>query len=247
MHDDLEKDNIMIKKFFALLSLMVVLCVSHGASADSQVAYSPAQEVIDKSKHTLNKLLSHQDYTEFHNLLPRARAIMVFPELYKAGFILGVERGHGVLLTRSVDQDGWRGPAFFTMTSGSLGLQIGAQAAEIVLLIMNDKGVESILNNNAKLGADLSIAVGTIGSGVSAGTDPKFSSDIYAFSLNKGFFAGGSLEGSWLAENTSWNAQIYGNNLTARQILLENMGTTNNAAQDLINTLNQHNFSGNSN
>ena len=138
------------------------------AAARPALAGPEQQEIVDKAKITVDKFHADTDYPEFKNVLHRAKGVLVFPSLLKAGFIVGAEGGTGVLCARG--STGWSYPAFYTMGSGSFGLQIGAQEAEVILALMTDKGLEQVMKSEVKLGADASIAVGPKGAGVEAAT-----------------------------------------------------------------------------
>ncbi len=151
--------------------------------------------------------------------LARARAVLVVPDLVKGGFILGAQYGTGILLAR--DSSGrWSGPAFYSVASGSIGLQIGLQDAETLYIIMTDGGLSAIMNNNMKLGADASVAVAVLGAGAEASTTTNTGADIYAFNNAAGLFGGASLQGSGILPRDTWNAAYYGGAPTPADILL---------------------------
>jgi len=197
-------------------------------TAPAQAQSSYPQELVEKSRITIEKMRSDSDFPTLPDLIARSKGVIVFPSLLKAGFIVGGEGGSGVLLTRGSGGQ-WSAPAFITMGSGSVGLQIGAQDAEVVLVIMTDKGLEQVLKNEFKLGADASIAVGPIGAGAEAATTLAAGADMYAFSKTRGLFAGGSLEGSVLKERADYNREYYGRNVTAREIVMSRSVTNTNA------------------
>lgn len=151
--------------------------------------------------------------------LKRAKALLIVPSYVKAGFFLGGEGGSGVLVVRK--QGTWSDPAFYTVAGGSIGLQIGIEAKEIVFALMTDKAVNAVMTNQIKVGADVSIAVGTVGAGAEAATVGSPAVDIYAFSRGVGLFGGGALEGTLIAPRHEWNKAYYGQEVTPRQIVLE--------------------------
>lgn len=132
------------------------------------------------------------------------------PQLLKAGFIIGGSGGSGVLLVRDDETGQWSETAFYTLRSGSIGFQIGAQASEVVLMMMTEKGVESLLSTTLKLGADATVAVGPVGLGIEGATAPNLSADFISFARSKGLFAGISLEGAVIAARNEWNSAHYG-------------------------------------
>lgn len=153
------------------------------------------------------------------NLLGRARAVLIVPDLVKGGFILGAEYGTGVLLTR--DGDGrWSGPAFYSVASGSVGLQIGLQDAEAMFVIMTEGGLRAIMDNRFKAGADAGVALLHVGAGAEASTTLNVGADIYAFSKAVGAYGGASLAGSGILPRHSWNAAYYGGNPSPEDIVI---------------------------
>jgi lipid-binding SYLF domain-containing protein len=143
--------------------------------------------------------------------------VLIIPQLLKAGFIIGGEGGNGVLLVR---HDGrWSAPAFYSFGAGSIGLQIGAQASEVMLLLMTDRAVDAVLRNRLTLGGDASVAAGPTGRGIEASTTTTFQADVYAYSRNRGLFAGASLEGAVLTPLDNTNGAYYGARVSARDIV----------------------------
>ncbi|MCG8545246.1 MAG: lipid-binding SYLF domain-containing protein, partial [Alphaproteobacteria bacterium] len=131
------------------------------------------------------------------------------------------EGGSGVLLAKG-SSGKWSYPAFYTMGGASFGLQIGGQSSEVMLLIMTSKGINSVINNKVKLGADISAAVGPVGVGAEASTTTNLRADIYSFSLNAGAFIGASLAGAVIAPRQAWNTDYYNSaNATAKAVVLE--------------------------
>jgi lipid-binding SYLF domain-containing protein len=195
--------------------LLGIMALTRPALANDQ------QELVDRAKITVDTLRNEENLkTPINSLLARAKGVMVFPNLFKAGFILGGEGGSGVLLLKGSDGS-WSSPAFFGMGSGSIGLQIGAQSSEVMFIIMTDGGLRKILNNSMKLGADAGVAVGPIGAGVEASTTVNLRQDIYAYSKAAGLYGGGTFEGSVLTPREEWNRAYYGNGATTRSITVD--------------------------
>lgn len=156
-------------------------------------------------------------------ILDKAEGIAIFPDTLKIGFGVGGHRGRGVLLARS--QDGaWSSPAFMTLTGGSFGAQIGGQAIDIVLVIMNRRGVENLVRNRFKLGADASVAAGPLGRDAEASTDLAMRAEILSYSRTRGLFVGVSLKGTVVKADADANRDFYGAPLTTRQIVFEHKG-----------------------
>ena len=197
-------------------------------------ALTPQQEMIEKSRLTFEKLITSVEFGELPGYTKNAKAIMIFPELYKGGFILGAEGGRGVLAVRNAGN--WSQPAFYTLAAGSLGLQIGGQVSEVVLTIMSEKALNSVINDQLKFGGDMAIAVGPIGKGIGADTTTNFQADVYSFAKTAGLFGGVSFEGAGILKDDEWNAAYYGQGATPRGIVMEGKFKNPNT-QGLLNSL----------
>jgi len=170
-------------------------------------AQTEQEALVEKSRLTLEAMARDKDLPIL-GYLKRAKAVLIVPQFLKAGFIIGGAGGSGVLVARG--QQGWSDPAFMTMGAGSIGLQIGAEAQEVVLLVMTDKGLDAILKDNVKLGGDASIAVGPVGAGASAATTTNLDADVLSFARSKGLYGGVSFEGAVVANRHEWNEAYYG-------------------------------------
>lgn len=188
--------------------------------ARAALALTPQQELIDKSRITFDKLITSVEFGELPGYMKRAKAVVIFPELYKGGFILGAEGGYGILAARGAG--GWSPPAFYDLVAGSLGLQIGGQVSEVVLTVMSDKALNAVLDDQFKFGGDMSIAVGPIGKGIGADTTTNMQADVYTFAKTAGLFGGVSFEGAGIIKKDDWNRAYYGQGATPRGIVMEN-------------------------
>jgi lipid-binding SYLF domain-containing protein len=157
-----------------------------------------------------------------HEVLEKADCVIVFPSVLKAAFVVGGSYGRGAMVCRTGKnfRGPWGAPAMYALEGGSIGFQIGGQATDLVLLVMNERGASSILSSKVKLGADASIAAGPVGRDASADTDAYLRSEVLSYSRSRGLFAGVSLEGSTLRPDDDATADVYGRKLTARQIVL---------------------------
>jgi len=155
-------------------------------------------------------------------VLEKADCVIVFPSVLKAAFVVGGSYGRGAMVCRTGKnfRGPWGAPAMYALEGGSIGFQIGGQATDLVLLVMNERGASSILSSKVKLGADASIAAGPVGRDASADTDAYLRSEVLSYSRSRGLFAGVSLEGSTLRPDNDATADVYGRKLTARQIVL---------------------------
>jgi SH3 domain-containing YSC84-like protein 1 len=155
-------------------------------------------------------------------LLEKAECVIVFPSVLKAAFGVGGSYGRGAMVCRTGTGFGgpWGAPAMYALEGGSFGFQLGGQATDLVLLIMNDRGAQSILSSKVKLGADASAAAGPKGRDASADTDAYLRAEILSYSRSRGLFAGISLEGSTLRPDNEANERVYGRKITSRDIVL---------------------------
>jgi len=176
------------------------------------------------------------------SLLDKADCVVVIPTVLKAAFIVGGSYGRGAMTCRSGDNMNgpWGAPTMMALEGGSFGLQIGAQATDFVLLIMNRGGASSILSSKVKLGADASAAAGPVGRDASAETDVAMRAEVLTYSRARGLFAGISLEGSTLRPDDDANERIYGKKIPSKEIVLHGAVPVPPAARSLTATLNQH-------
>ena len=156
-------------------------------------------------------------------MLRRSKAALICPRVFKAGFFAGAEGGSCVLLSRSGNGT-WSYPAFYGLGSGSFGFQFGIQDAQLLLLVLTDKGLNAVLDSQFKFGANASLAIATIGAGVQGSTTAAVGADIVAFSAVRGLFGGVALEGSILSSRTEWNERYYGQPFAARQVVVQMQG-----------------------
>lgn len=207
--------------FLFVLSLIL-------ANAFSVKAASDEQELVDTAKYTIERLLTDEVFSQIPAYLEKAKAILIVPSMFKAGFFFGAEGGSGVLLSKDAEGE-WSYPAFYTIGGASFGLQIGAENSEVLFVILTDSGLESILNTSVKLGADASIAIGPVGAGIEGATTTSFGADIVVFSRSVGLFGGVAGEGSVIYGRKSWNENYYGEGTTARKIVQEGSVRNENA------------------
>ncbi|MCC7281776.1 MAG: lipid-binding SYLF domain-containing protein [Acetobacteraceae bacterium] len=192
-----------------------------GTCLSTQAAFAQAEEqaLVDQATLTVNEILGDPNFKDGIELLRKARAAMIIPRKFRAGFIIGGEGGGGVLLGRD-GSGSWTSPAFFGTGAGSLGLQIGVQDAQVIMLIMNDKALNAILDSQFKFGADASLAVATLGAGIAGATTSALGADIVTISKTRGLFAGAALEGTVLSSRSEWNKAYFGREVSARQIVI---------------------------
>ena len=175
------------------------------------------------------------------DLLDKAECVIVYPSVLKAAFIVGGSYGRGAMTCRTGEHftGPWSAPAMMALEGGSVGFQIGGQATDFVLLVMNDRGAHAILSSKVKLGADASAAAGPVGRNASAETDVTMRAEILTYSRARGLFAGISLAGSSVRPDNDANARIYGKKVEAESIIFKGAVAVPPAAQKLISLLNQ--------
>ena len=175
-----------------------------------------------------------------HDLLNKAECMIILPSLLKGAFGIGGSYGRGVMVCRSGEhyKGRWGAPALYALEGVSIGFQLGGQATDFVLLVMNQKGAQSLLYSKVKLGADASAAAGPKGRTAEGATDIVMNAEILSYSRNKGLFAGVSLEGSTLRSDGSANEKLYGKKLSAKEIIREGRVGIPPCARELVSLLN---------
>jgi SH3 domain-containing YSC84-like protein 1 len=217
-----------------LLSALLVSALILPALADS----GKEQDRVEQSGHVLKEILNIPDNIP-QDLLDKAECIIVLPSVKKAAFGVGASYGRGVMICRSgVAYSGpWGPPALYALEGGSIGFQLGGQATDFVLLIMNPAGARSLLGSKVRLGADASAAAGPKGRTAEGATDIVMTAEILSYSRNKGLFAGVSLEGSTLRSDGSANEKLYGQKLSARDIIRNGKVKNPPCAAELVTVL----------
>jgi len=192
-------------------------------------------ERIQESATVMKEILDMPD-TINRDVLNKAECIVIYPSVKKAAFIVGGSYGRGVITCRKgQDFSGpWSAPAMFALEGGSFGFQIGAQATDFVLLVMNEAGAKSVMSSKVKLGGDASVAAGPVGRTASAETDIVMKAEILSYSRAQGLFAGVSLEGSTMRSDDGGNKALYGKELSAKEIVREGKVAPPASAQALL-------------
>lgn len=200
--------------FLRSLIIVLTLVVSTTPTFASSDDYRKAQSIVEQSTFIVQDFSVDPNYQWMQENLKIAKAILVIPQSLRGGFIFGGSGGTGVLISRN-DDNTWSNPAFYTLASISVGLQIGADASQIVLLIMTEKGMNSLLATSFKLGADVSVAAGPVGGGARAAT-----TDVYAYSKAQGLFGGATVEGAVVTVRDSLNSAYYKKPVTPVDIIV---------------------------
>jgi lipid-binding SYLF domain-containing protein len=211
--------------FAVCLSLLLTACASSSTQQEANTAVASADT-------TLKTFLGDPDMAWLNQNIGRAKGVMVCPDILQAGFIVGGSGGGCVVLFRDQGGAGWVGPAFYKIGTGSLGLQAGAQKSEMVALIMNDKARDSLLSSSFKLGGDVSVSAGPVGTGAGG----QVTADIVSFVKAKGLYGGLNLTGSSISVDTESNASYYGKPATPVDILVKK-SVTSTSPDPLMQTL----------
>lgn len=219
-------------KYFLCFALAAALCTF--AAADQM------QRVNEKLDNCSSVILDMKDMPENgipDDLLKKCTGIAIFPNTIKGGFIFGGRGGTGVVLSHNKDTGEWSAPAFVMIGGLSFGLQIGAQAADIVLVTTSRNGLEMLLKDNVTLGGDAAVAAGPIGRNAEVSTDILMQTPILCYSRTKGLFAGVALDGAVISQDKRDNKTLYGEALTAREIVMDKKASPTEEGQKLINAI----------
>ena len=198
------------------------------ASAGGALAQSEQQTLVDRADKALSNFLRDPDMTWLQQNIGRAKAVMIAPEVVKAGFIFGGSGGRAVTVARDAKTGKWTGPAFYTLATASVGFQAGVSVSENVTLVMTEKGMNSMLAANFKIGGDASVAAGPVG----AGAKSDVTADLIAFSRAKGVYGGVNLDGTLVNLSDDWNRAYYGKPVQPVDILVR--GAVHNKGADKL-------------
>src|SRR5271166_1518379 len=210
-----------MKEIMSLLLMSVMGMVGTYAFAGS--AREDSVDRMDRSVTVLHAIMSTPDKGIPEEVLSGAKCIVVVPDLIKGGFVFGGKHGRGVATCRTAE--GWSAPAFVSVGGGSWGLQIGIEDVDLVMLVMNDQGLQHLLSSKFELTGEGSVAAGPVGRHASAGTDWKMNTEMLTYSRSKGVFAGLTLEGAVVEQDNDSTHAIYGKHMTFRNILSGKVST----------------------
>lgn len=201
---------------------LLLVAVTLAACARSAPVGVQAERLLENATWTFRTFRTSSEPTikNFPAHLTDAKALAIFPALYKAGFMVGAEGGNGVLIARG-DDGTWGQPAFYTLGAGSFGFQLGGQVAETILVVRSKGALEALVKHQAKLGGDVQVTGGTVGAGLEASTTTNAGADVVVFSRAAGVYGGFSLEGGVMARRTDYNEAVYGTGATPEAIVLE--------------------------
>jgi lipid-binding SYLF domain-containing protein len=198
------------------------------ASADDA---QDARQLVERARLTVEQFQQDPNMGGLRDLAKRAKGMLILPQMFRAAFIVGGSGGSGVLVARDDRTGQWRGPAFYTLGGASFGFQAGADAAEVIILAMTERGVTKLLSPQVKLGADISVTAGPVGAGAAAGT-AGLSADLVSYSMAKGLYGGFSVDGSIAGVRTALNEAFYGKAVSPADILIK--GEARNPQADAL-------------
>lgn len=208
-----------------ILVILAFFCITHASATPSfsdekASKLGDAAEESTKAAKVLEEIMGIPEKAIPETVFDSAECVAVFPSTIKGGFIVGVQKGEGVVSCRTAR--GWSAPVYLDMTGGSVGAQIGVQSTDFVLLFMNKSGADHLLKNEFTVGAEVSVAAGPVGREAGASTDWKLNAEILSYSRSKGLFAGAALNGVKIATDNSDMKNVYGPSYNPRDILKEN-------------------------
>jgi len=205
----------------AAVLLLSALCLAAPVVAQT----TTPQKLVTDAQTTLSNFMRDPDQTWIHDNIGRAKALLIVPQIVKAGFIFGGSGGQGVLVARNGKS--WVGPAFYDLATASVGFQAGVEVSELVMIVMTEKGLNSLLSSSFKIGGDASVAAGPVG----AGAKSTVTADLVTFTRSKGVYGGVNLDGTVVYSNVKWNDAYYGgNNILPPDIIIRRTARTPRAA-----------------
>ncbi len=208
-------------------ALFVAITLLAAVAPAMAVDEGEAQGIVDRARVAFESLMRDSNYTWLHSHLKEAKGVLIFPQVLKAGFIFGGSGGTGVLVVRDERTGDWSQPAFYTIGAVSFGLQIGGEAAEVVMMAMSQKAIDSLFASSVKLGGDTSIAVGPLGGGAKG----NITADFISFAKSKGLYAGLNLEGSVVDVRDSLNKAYYSRDVRPVDIIVKKEVSNSGSAE----------------
>jgi len=224
-----------------LLRASIVLAVFCLATAPVRMlADGEEAERITESITVFNEIMSVPDKAIPNAVLSKAEGVAVFPGTIKGGFIVGAQHGRGILSARVESDRSWSAPAFMTVTGGSIGAQIGASAVDVVLVVVNRRGLQKLVSNEFKIGVDAGVAAGPVGRDAAAATDVQMRAEILSYSRSRGLFAGVTLNGASIRADEDANRRFYSKPLKTADVIFKPMGEAPAPVKDWQSTLGKY-------
>ena len=219
------------------MKLKLIAAVTLGAGL---LSAAEAPERLQAAAESLKEVMDTPDKSIPQELLDKAECIVIVPGLKKGAFIIGAKYGKGFVSCRRSGGVGWSAPGSIRVEGGSFGFQIGGAETDVFMLVMNDKGMDRLLSTKFTLGADASVAAGPVGRSTQAETDAALTAEILTWSRQRGLFAGVSLSGATLREDSDWNRDLYGKKITNRDIIMKGNIAAPKEASELMTELNRY-------
>lgn len=223
-------------KWNMVIVLLVGVCV---IASGNLIAAEKAVERVDAAAKVLDEVMGTPEHAIPSDLFNKSQCIAILPGVKKAGLGIGGQFGKGVLCCRGKEGRGWSGPSTVRIEGGSFGLQIGGSSTDVILLVLNERGAEKLLQSKFTVGADAAAAAGPVGRDAKAQTDIQMNAEILSYSRSRGAFAGVSLDGSTLRQDANDNKAIYGKEVTPQQII-SGAVTPPDSVKLLMDTLNKY-------
>lgn len=212
-----------------VIARFIVIIAALAGCVSTALAQSDQEKLVAAAEKSFDNFVRDPDMTWIQQNIGRAKAVLVAPSILKAGFIFGGSGGRAVLLAADPKTGKWSGPAFYTLVTGSVGFQAGVEVSEAVMLVMTDKGLNSLLGGSFKLGGDVGVAAGPVG----AGAKSSVQADIVSYSRAKGIYGGLNFDGTSVSSNLDWNERYYKQAASATDILVRN-SVSNTTADKLL-------------
>jgi len=228
----------LLSKFGGIGLTVVAASVMCWAQNTSSHDFKDAVSESNKAAKVFREIMDAPDKGAPKEILDGAECIAVFPDVIKAGFIVGGRGGSGIASCRTAN--GWSAPAFFNLKGGSIGLQIGAQSTDFILLFMNKEGLRKLIGDKFEIGGDASVAAGPVGRQVGASTDIRMDAEILSYSRSKGVFAGLELKGVVISNDNSNMKAVYGEEFKAKKVLTENVSQAPEGVHAFPSTLTRY-------
>ena len=225
----------MIRRIAGLVCIICVIAFYSGVRAENKW-----QALLEESGKVLSEVQQMPDQSIPEDLLKSCSAIAIFPSTISAGLGIGGKYGQGIIMVHDANNKLWSSPAIFTIAGGSIGLQIGGQATDFILLIMNRRSVDGLLQGKFKLGADAAVSAGPVGRNAEASTDVELKGGILSYSRSRGLFAGVKLAGDVVTQHWGADEELYGKKLSAKEILIDGKAAMPPQIKAVLEVLNKY-------
>ena len=227
-----------MKKLFLVFPILIIAVMFF--NQDASIADERLDKRVQRSSKVFDEIMQMPEESIPSSLMSSCSGIAIFPLTLKGGFIWGGRYGQGVVLYRDPKTGAWSPPAFFTIGGVSWGLQIGAEAIDLILVLVGENAMQGLLKDNFTLGGDASVAVGPIGRNAETSTDLLLKGGVFSYSRTKGLFAGIALKGAIVTPNNPANRRYYGETVSSKEILMKEEVQIPDSARQLIETITKY-------